>query len=194
MPAATPSQKRGTIDVNRRLSETVAVRLNGMWQDSGVPGRDEVTQKGWGFAPSVGFGLGRPTTVTVGYQRLQQNNVPDYGLPARCRIVAVAAGKTVDDLDFSNFYGLLSRDHEKTDVRRRHRHRRAPLRPADAALRNLTRYGRNDLDRVVTPPRAASAANGGDRSRLQSRRSRRSAGPTRSISIATTRRSATRPT
>ena len=29
------------------------------------------------------------------------------------------------------------------------------------SLRNLTRYGRNALDRVVTPPRAASAANGG---------------------------------
>ena len=153
-------QKRSTIDVNRRVSETVAVRLNGMWQDSGVPGRDDVTQKEWGFAPSIGFGLGRPTTVTVGYQRLQQNNVPDYGLPGTLPDLAVAAGKTVDDLDFSNFYGLLSRDHEKvtSDVVTgtvEHRFGRG------RSLRNLTRYGRNYLDRVVTPPRAASAANGG---------------------------------
>lgn len=152
-------QKRGTIDVDRRLSETVAVRVNGMWQDSGVPGRDEVTQKGWGFAPSIGFGLGRPTTVTVGYQRLQQNNIPDYGLPGTLPDLAVAAGKTVDDLDFSNFYGLLSRDHEKMTsdiVTGTITHRFRPT----LSLRNLTRFGRNYLDRVVTPPRAASAANG----------------------------------
>ncbi len=35
-------------------------------------------------------------------------------------------------------------------------HRFAP----GSSIRNLTRYGRNHLDRVVTPPRAASAANG----------------------------------
>jgi catecholate siderophore receptor len=152
-------QKRGTLDVDRRLSETVAVRVNGMWQDSGVPGRDEVTQKGWGFAPSIALGLGRPTTVTVGYQRLQQDNIPDYGLPGTLPDLAVAAGKTVDDLDFSNFYGLLSRDHEKMTsdiVTGTVTHRFNPT----LSLRNLTRFGRNYLDRVVTPPRAASAANG----------------------------------
>lgn len=153
-------QRRGTVDVNRRLSETIGLRLNGMWQDSGVPGRDEVKNKGWGFAPSLGLGLGRPTTVTLGYQRLQQDNLPDYGLPGTLPDLAVAAGKTVDDLDFSNYYGLLSRDHEKVEsdvvtATIEHRFGRA------RSIRNLTRYGRNHLDRVVTPPRAASAANGG---------------------------------
>jgi catecholate siderophore receptor len=152
-------QKRGTIDVNRRVSGTIGLRINGMWQDSGLPGRDDVRNKGWGFAPSIGLGLGRPTTVTVGYQRLQQANVPDYGLPGTLPELAVAAGKTVDDLDFSNFYGLLSRDHEKvtSDVVTgtvEHRFGRG------RSIRNLTRYGRNYLDRVVTPPRAASVANG----------------------------------
>jgi len=152
------SYKRGTMDVNHRVSDTIAFRLNGMWQDSGVPGRDEVTQKGWGFAPTVGFGLGRPTTVTLGYQRLKQNNLPDYGLPGTLPDLAVASGKTIDDVDFSNFYGLLSRDHEKmtSDVVTgtvEHRFNR------QLSLRNLTRFGRNSLDRVVTSPRAATAAN-----------------------------------
>jgi catecholate siderophore receptor len=154
------SQKRSTIDVNRRLSETIAVRLNGMWEDSGVPGRDEVTQKSWGFAPSIGFGLGRPTTVTVGYQRLQQNNVPDYGLPGTLPDLAVVAGGTVDDLDFSNFYGLASRDHENSTsdvVTGTVEHRFGQ----GHSVRNLTRIGRNYLDRVVTSPRAATVANSG---------------------------------
>ncbi len=154
-------QKRGTIDVNRRLGETIGIRLNGMWQDSGVPGRDEVKNKAWGFAPSIGFGLGRPTTVTVGYQRLQQDNIPDYGLPGTLPDLANAAGVTIDDLDFSNFYGLLSRDHEKvtSDVATVTVDHRMS---AGYNFRNLTRYGRNYLDRVVTPPRAATAANAGN--------------------------------
>ncbi|MEO7275885.1 MAG: TonB-dependent siderophore receptor [Vicinamibacterales bacterium] len=153
-------QKRGTLDVNRRLGESVAVRLNGMWQDSGVPGRDDVTQKGWGFAPSISLGLGRPTSATIGYQRLKQDNVPDYGLPGTLPDLAVAAGKTIEDLDFSNFYGLLSRDHEKvtSDVVTGTVTQRFGR---GVTGRNLTRFGRNVLDRVVTPPRAASAANGG---------------------------------
>jgi catecholate siderophore receptor len=154
------SYRRGTFDVNRRLDDSTAIRLNGMWQDAGVAGRDEVTQRGWGFAPSIGFGIGKPTTITLNYQHLHQNNVPDYGLPGTLPELATAAGTTVDDLDFSNFYGLKSRDHEKTDsdlATATIEHRFNP----NLTLRNLTRYGRNALDRVVTPPRAASLANAG---------------------------------
>ncbi|MEQ1760853.1 MAG: TonB-dependent siderophore receptor [Vicinamibacterales bacterium] len=156
--AGNASQRRGTVDLNQRLSDTVAFRVNGMWQDSGVPGRDEITSKAWGFAPSLGFGLGRPTTFTLGYQRLNTDNLPDYGLPGTLPDLAVAAGKTVDDIDFSNFYGLLSRDYEKmtSDVVTatvEHRFGRG------RSVRNLVRFGRNNLDRVVTSPRAALPAN-----------------------------------
>jgi catecholate siderophore receptor len=153
-------QKRGTIDVNRRLSDTVAFRLNGVWQDSGVPRRDVVEQKEWGIAPSLAFGLGRPTIFRLGYQRLDQDNMPDYGLPGTLPELANAAGTTVDDLDFSNFYGLEARDHERvtSDIATA----TVEHRFADGSrVRNLTRYGRNSLDRVVTPPRAATAANAG---------------------------------
>ncbi|MES1147053.1 MAG: TonB-dependent receptor, partial [Solimonas sp.] len=154
------SYKRLTGDINRKITDTVAVRLNVMGQDSGVPRRDEVKQKGWAVAPSLALGLGTPTQVTFNYQRLQQNNVPDYGLPGTLPDLANAQGMTVKDLDFSNYYGLVSRDHENLTsdvgtVTVDHRFTR------QTSVRNLTRYGRNYLDRVVTPPRAASAANGG---------------------------------
>jgi catecholate siderophore receptor len=154
------SYKRGTLDVNRRLSPTTAIRVNGMWQDAGVPRRDEVQQKGWGVAPTLGLGLGKPTSLTLSYQHLHQNNVPDYGLPGTLPDLANAAGITVKDLDFSNFYGLLARDHEKLDsdvatATIEHRFSRT------LSLRNLTRYGQNQLDRVVTSPRAATVANSG---------------------------------
>lgn len=149
---------RGSVDVNRRVSDLVSLRLNGMWQDAGVPRRDEVTQKGWGIAPSLAIGLDKPTSVTLNYSHLHQNNVPDYGLPGTLPEPANGAGLTVEDLDFANFYGLLSRDYEKTDsdqVTATLAHRFSNT----LSLRNLTRYGRNALDRVVTSPRAATAAN-----------------------------------
>jgi catecholate siderophore receptor len=153
------SYKRATFDVNRRLTPTIGFRVNGMWQDAGVPRRDEVTQKGWGVAPTIGIGLGGPTSLNLSYQHLHQNNVPDYGLPGTLPDLAAASGMTVKDLDFSNFYGLLSRDHETMDANiatATVEHRFSPT----LRLRNLTRYGQNTLDRVVTPPRAASVANG----------------------------------
>lgn len=151
---------RTTADVNRRLGEHTAARLNLMWQNQGVPRRDDVRNRSWGVAPSVGFGLGTATDLTLSYQHLQQNNVPDYGLPATLPQLAVDRGVTIDDLDFGNFYGLLARDHEKTrsdlgTVALRHEF------DPRLSLRNLTRYGRNNLDRVVTPPRAATAAASG---------------------------------
>jgi catecholate siderophore receptor len=152
---------RTTADVNRQLSEHVGVRFNLMWQDAGVPRRDEVRQRSVGVAPSIAFGLGMPTTVTVSYQHLQQNNEPDYGLPGTLPELAANQGLTIKDLDFSNFYGLPDRDHEKmrSDLGTvTVRHEFAP----NLGLRNLTRYGRNDLDRVVTPPRAATEAASAD--------------------------------
>ena len=153
----TADSGRSTADVNRKLGEHTAARLNLMWQNDGVPRRDDVRNRSWGVAPSFALGLGTPTDVTFSYQHLQQNNIPDYGLPATLPQLATDQGLTIDDLDFSNFYGLLSRDHERmrsdlgTVVAR---HEFSPR----LSLRNLTRYGRNTLDRVVTPPRAATAA------------------------------------
>jgi len=151
--------KRGTFDVNRRLSDTMAFRLNGMWQDAGYPGRDVQQNKQWGFAPTLGIGLGTPTQVTVSYSRLQQDNIPDLGIPTLLPDNAIAAGITVDNLDFHNYYGIASRDYEKTtsDIfTTTVQHRFNSM----FTLRNLTRYGSNFRDAVDTPPRPVTAAAG----------------------------------
>jgi catecholate siderophore receptor len=151
--------KRSTLDVNQTLDSGslngAAVRVNAVWTDAGVVGRDEVFNKSWGIAPSFAIGLGTPTTLTLSYFHLHQNNLPDYGLPMTLPAGALAAGKTIDDLDWSNFYGLVSRDYEHVDsdaVTGIIEHKFDD----DTSLRNLTRYGVNRRDAVVTPPRAAS--------------------------------------
>ncbi|HEY8941129.1 MAG TPA: TonB-dependent receptor plug domain-containing protein, partial [Cellvibrio sp.] len=54
----TADYTRGTLDVNRTLGESSAVRVNLMKQEAGVDGRDEVENNFQGVAASLGLGLG----------------------------------------------------------------------------------------------------------------------------------------
>ena len=155
----TADYGRATVDVNRKLTDTVAFRFNGLWQDAGYPGRDVQRNKSWGFAPSIGFGLNRPTQFIVSYSRLEQDNIVDLGLPTLLPDAAIERGITVNDLDFNNFYGIASRDHEKTtsDVVTAKFDQRFN---ATFSLRNLTRYGKNYRNAIITPPRPATSTPG----------------------------------
>src|SRR5690606_1101759 len=63
----TDSYYRGTVDGNWMLSDTMAFRLNGMYHSTDIAGRDTVNNKRWGIAPTLTFGLGTPTRVTLSY-------------------------------------------------------------------------------------------------------------------------------
>ncbi|MGE0704173.1 MAG: TonB-dependent receptor plug domain-containing protein, partial [Vicinamibacterales bacterium] len=149
--------RRGTIDVNRpieALGDAAAFRLNAMWTDSGVPGREVVENNSWGIAPALAFGLGRPTQVTLKYQHITQDNVPDYGLPWGTNYPGYATGAFQADppVDQSNFYGLEDYDFEdvRSDVATidlQHRFGNS------MTLRNATRYSDTDRDSAITAPR-----------------------------------------
>jgi catecholate siderophore receptor len=102
--------KRFTVDVNRPLEGITggAIRLNLMGDLNGIAGRD-VSQYGrFGIAPSISFGLGTPTRVTVSYLHQQEYNTPDYGLPW---LFASPAPVSRD-----NFYGFAKSDYLRTQV------------------------------------------------------------------------------
>ncbi len=142
----TDSYGRTTMDVNRKIPglDNAAFRLNTMLHTQNTPGRDHVEQERWGIAPSIGFGLGTDTRFTLSYFHLQQDNVPDYGIPWN--------GTKPSPVDNSNWYGLLGRDFEKTET---------DIFTAifehdineNLSLRNISRVGRNHLDLSVTAPR-----------------------------------------
>ena len=77
------SQKRVALDWNKAISaeQGSAFRLNVVDQDSGLVGRNELKNKRWGVAPSFAFGLKSATRVYVNYLHVQQDNVPDGGVP-----------------------------------------------------------------------------------------------------------------
>lgn len=142
----TDAYRRATVDVNQPLSKDFgsAVRLNAMWMEAEQPGRDEVESERWGVAPSLAFGLGKRSSIKFNALHLEQDNLPDYGLPA--------AAYTDTEIDWSNYYGLTNRDYEEIV----HDSVGADLShhfDDGLTLRNLTRYSTTKRDAAVTAPR-----------------------------------------
>lgn len=118
--------KRVTADLNYQLSDQGAVRLNGMWHDQGVAGRDAIYFGRWGIAPTVTLGLTGPTRLSFGWYHLQSDDLPDAGIPfERTQAQAVASGdKSIGPatnvggvaVPRGVFYGLANRDFRITNV------------------------------------------------------------------------------
>lgn len=76
-------QQRVTADVNQALDglDSAAFRVNLLWQDSDVPGRDHVNNSRVGIAPSLGLGLDSETRIWLNLLYVKQDNIPDGGVP-----------------------------------------------------------------------------------------------------------------
>ncbi|MFT3930883.1 MAG: catecholate siderophore receptor Fiu [Spongiibacteraceae bacterium] len=154
----TADKKRMTADLNEAFGETGAVRLNAMWADGEVDERDVVENKSTAIAPSLALGLGTPTRFYLFSQHVRQNNVPDGGIPsigfdgfytADSTSPALAAAiMNAPKVDRENFYGSKS-DYEDVDadmVTVKFEHDL----DAKTIIRNTSRYGKTEMDRVVS--------------------------------------------
>jgi catecholate siderophore receptor len=121
----TDNYKRITGDVNYVIGSNVALRINGMWHDQDVAGRDAIFQKRWGVAPSLTIGVDGPTKLTLSYYHLDTDELPDSGIPFLYSIANAPLGLTYNEpalgkittisgvtgfVDRDTFYGLKSRD------------------------------------------------------------------------------------
>lgn len=149
---------RGTVDGNFRLGETTAFRLNAMYHKADIAGRDVVDNERWGVAPTLSFGLGTPTRVTLSYYHMQTDDTPDSGIPyayPSTRVLSNGSYMGVKrtgpaDVSRDTFYGLTS-DYRKTktdlgtiavehDI------------TSNLTVRNMTRYTKGTQDYVLTQP------------------------------------------
>jgi len=76
--------RRFTLDIDEpvpALGSHTAFRLNLMGQDSDVAGRDVATNRRYGVAPTLTFGIGTPTRLTFSYFHEWEDDIPDYGIP-----------------------------------------------------------------------------------------------------------------
>jgi catecholate siderophore receptor len=77
----TNDEYRAVADIDQPLSPSAAFRLDLMGETSHVADRDDVKNRRWGVAPTLAFGIGGPTTLTLAYLHQQEDNVPDVGIP-----------------------------------------------------------------------------------------------------------------
>ncbi len=102
--------KRVTADINQPLSETVQVRLNGVFHDADVAGRDNVWTQRWGVAAAIAWQLSDEVDLGVDYYHLQSKGLPDWGVPFDVRT------QQPFDVPRGNFYGVIARDFAETNV------------------------------------------------------------------------------
>lgn len=182
----TAQKKRATVDLNEAFGETGGFRLNAMAADGNVEQRDEVENKNFAIAPSFALGLGTPTRFYFYTQHVRQNNVPDGGIPTigfdnfyTAPSYSTTSGTTTTvtqnaatgalataimnapKVDRSNFYGSKS-DYEDVAadmVTTKFEHDI----DAKTVIRNTSRYGKTEMDRVATgissPAVSANAIN-----------------------------------
>jgi catecholate siderophore receptor len=129
----TADYKRAAIDANVQLADTIAVRLNAMFHDADVAGRDVVTGQRWGISPSIALGLGTETRAFLNYYHLESDEIPDPGMPferatgnlrnaaaiaANPDLLKIGPAEEVNGQQVSrrNFYGLADRDFRKSNV------------------------------------------------------------------------------
>jgi catecholate siderophore receptor len=134
--------RRATLDVNQPLTDTMAVRVNLLQHEGGVPERDGAAADRYGIAPSLSLELGSATALTLSYMKQHSENTPDYGLPW-------LAGKPAD-VDRANYYGFatdfIDTDADISTVRVDHQF------SADTKMQALVRYADYDRHTRITEP------------------------------------------
>lgn len=140
----TDDYGRFTADINRDFGNGVAARLNLMKHQNDIPGRDHERNERWGVAPSITFGLGSATQLTLSYLHQEDDNTPQYGVP-------YYNGRPLDGVDRENYYGYRNVDTQEitTDAftalldHRFNDH---------LTLRNQTRWQETTQFAIVNPP------------------------------------------
>jgi len=80
LSVGTQPSVRGTLDYNQQIDGTSAFRVAAMAQDVHST-RNVMKNQDYGIAPSVRFGIGTPTEVTLSALLTHYDDMPDYGLP-----------------------------------------------------------------------------------------------------------------
>lgn len=114
--AGTADYLRATADVNFALTDTIAVRVNALGHRNDSVDRDQVYAHRWGFAPSIGFGIGTDTSFDLIYFHLEENRLTDYGVPIlRTSADDIEKPATEFGIPRRNFYGFAG-DRDDTNV------------------------------------------------------------------------------
>ena len=112
------SYYRGTLDINKQISDSIAVRLSAMGNENNMVGRNYIYSHRWGIAPSVTFGLNKKISYTVDYFHQNDNRIPDYGVwVVQKPGTKIAKPITEYGINRKNWYGTtFDQDDVSTDM------------------------------------------------------------------------------
>jgi len=142
----TDNYYRATVDANKRLNDLIAVRLNAVYHENDVPGRDVEDYKRWGIAPAITIGIDGPTSLTLQGEHLDDRAMPQYGL----RYYANNGG-FLSDFDRSGYYGFANLDQQNSKTNSL----QAIFSHAFSdklSIRNLTRYEKIRQNTITSQP------------------------------------------
>jgi catecholate siderophore receptor len=153
---------RIALDMNRRLGDSSAFRVNLLTDEGEVAGRDQVFNSKDAIAISFAAGLESSSRFFIGADVQKQDNLPDYGLPwvpnnsgRPDRVITpelAAYEGMAPPVDFGGFYGNVYRDYEDIDAESLTARYERDL-SASTMLRAQFRSGSVTRESVVTAPR-----------------------------------------
>ncbi|PWF46112.1 TonB-dependent receptor [Massilia glaciei] len=158
----TDDYYRATIDLNRPLSDTSALRVSAMASDIGST-RDVATARHIGVAPSLRLGIGTPTEISLSALIQRNRDLPDYGFP----LLGTGPGKVAKPINApgERFYGFTDdKNNQDVDVLTASvRHKLSP----NVTLSNRTQFSQTETAASPTPLSAVTmvAPNSGTPSR-----------------------------
>jgi catecholate siderophore receptor len=109
--SGTDGTRRVTIDANQVISPTLSVRVDGMFQDAGVAGRDYVFDDRWGGMIAAKWTPTDSVKITASYVHTDFDALPDFGVPYN---KLALAPWTDTGVPRNTYYGLVNRDFQKT--------------------------------------------------------------------------------
>jgi catecholate siderophore receptor len=163
----TNNYYRLTGDLNEPLPIPIpgsAFRVDAVYEYTEYADLDRIYNSHWGANPSLSFGLGTNTVLTLSYFFLEEQDLPTFGLPT-INATAVAANpglaghlNQVAPVDYSTFYGLVNRDYMNATT---HMGTVTLQHTFDNGIRllNTWRYGQTYTDEITTPPRFDTGLN-----------------------------------
>ena len=147
----TDDYYRATVDSNLRVSDLIAVRLNGMFHRNDYPGRDVEKYRRWAVAPAITFGIGSPTRLTFDYFHQEDDNRPTYGVPF---YITSTNDGPLDGIDDSDYFGIRNLDKQDITVDRLTMTFEHDFSDA-VSIRNLTRWQRVGQRSVTSAPQGS---------------------------------------
>lgn len=149
---------RATMDLNRAINDSSAFRINLVAAKGDTQGRNEVQTQNLAIAPALALGLNSKTRIYLYSQHVRQDNRPDGGVPT----IGLPGFYNADPklnagarVDSKNYYGSLA-DNEKISadmISAKFEHELGNK----TVLRNLSRYARSSIERVLTGVNALQA-------------------------------------